>query len=373
VLSNASSGRTLHVPVWLRVLDTTPIADVLLVDDDGSSADASFPDYSQVYKDMLTQLGVSYEYLDVWDKGFKSLLQLYHYKAVLIFTGNNSSFDSSGFSPTDQDALSEWLDSGGRLWTTGQNFAEESDSNASFSSESLGRARIYHGYLGVMYVAGSAYGDEPAPRPTAHGKEVMRKLKLDLSPGSDGAGNQSSIEVMKAMPDTDTYAASDTMLQFFESERDDVHGGKTAIAFGRSSEPDLKDDGWRQQFKYRAVAMGFGLEGVNSTTGFSTRQQVAKATWDWLSDTITFGPLTTTPQKPGKNNQHVVFATTAASSAGAKIREYEWDFGDGDRFKTSNKPTIEHNYKNPGDYVVRVAATDELGHTMYMTQAVHIP
>jgi hypothetical protein len=300
------------------------------------------------------------------------LLDLYRYKAVVIFTGNNDSFDTSGFSPADQNHISEWLDSGGKLWTIGQNFAEASDSNGAFSSASLGRSRLYHGYLGVMYVAGSAYGDQPAAQPTAGGKEVMKKLKIDLSPGADGAGNQSSIEVMRAMPDTDTYAASDAMIQFFESRADDVHGGKTAIAFGRSSEPNLKDAGWRQQFKYRAVAMGFGLEGVNDTTGFSTRQQVAKATWDWLSDTITFGPLTTTPQKPGKNNQHVVFATTATSSAGSKIKEYEWDFGDGDHQKTSGKPTIEHNYKKAGDYVVRVAATDELGHTMYMTQTVHI-
>ena len=57
----------------------------------------------------------------------------------MIFTGNNDSFDTSGFSPADQDHLSEWLDSGGKLWTTGQNFAEESDSNTRFSSASLGR------------------------------------------------------------------------------------------------------------------------------------------------------------------------------------------------------------------------------------------
>jgi hypothetical protein len=111
---------------------------------------------------------------------------------------------------------------------------------------------------------------------------------------------------------------------------------------------------------------------VNSNTGYATRQQIAEAAWKWLSDTITFGALSVTLQKPGKNNQHVVFAITASSSVGAKITEYEWDFGDGDQFKTSKTPTIQHNYKKPGDYVVRVSATDDLGHTSITTQTVKI-
>src|SRR5262249_42417334 len=156
-------------------------------------------------------------------------------------------FDTSGFSPANQDALTEWLDSGGRLWTTGQNFAEESDSNTAFSSPSLGRARLYHGYLGLKYVAGSAY-DGPAPSPTANGKGPMKKLRLDVSPGGDGAGNQSSIELSTPMPDTDTYAAEDTMVPFFVPKEADVPGGKNAIAFGRSSEPSLKEP--RQEFRY---------------------------------------------------------------------------------------------------------------------------
>jgi len=344
------------------------VADVLLVDDDGSSADPSFPDYSGVYTGLLTSLGISYQYRDVWNSGFPSFFGLFGYKAVLIFTGNNDSFDTSGFSPADQDALSQWLDSGGRLWTTGQNFAEESDSNTDFNSASLGRARLYHGYLGLKYVAGSAY-EGAAPQPTANGKGPMKKLKLDLSPGADGAGNQSSIELSTPMPDTDTYAAADTMTPFFVAQKDDVPGGQNGISFGRSSEPSLKEP--RQEYVYRSVSMGFGLEGVNSTTGFATREQVARATWRWLVDAITFGPLGVAPKNPGKDPTNVVLTANAASSVGAEFTKYRWDFGDGGKHD-GDKPTADHNYKQGGDYVVRVEATDDLGHTAIGTQTVHV-
>jgi len=362
VLDNGA-GKVLHIPVWLRVIGT-PTVDVLLVDDDGSSADPSFPDYSAVYTSLLTSLGVSYEYRDVWNAGFPSVLGLFRYRAVLIFTGNNDSFDTSGFSTTNQNALNEWLDSGGKLWTTGQNFAETSDSNSTYSSPSIGRARLYHGYLGLKYVAGSAFAGA-APQPTANGKGPMKHLKIDLSPGADGAGNQSSIELTTPMPDNDTYQAADTMIRLFVRIDDDVDGGKQAISFGRASEPSLKEE--RQEYRYRSLSMGFGLEGVNSNTGFATRQQVAAAAWAWLSDTITFGPLTVTPKKG-----QVVLAATPASSAGAEFTKFRWDFGDGTAGQGTVEPSAQHQYKQAGDYVVRLEATDELGHTAIQKQTIHI-
>jgi subtilisin family serine protease len=367
VLTNSATGQQLHVPVWLRVLPTSPTADVLLVDDDGSSADPSFPDYSSYYTSALTALGVTYTYVDVWNAGFPSFFALYGYQAVVIFTGNNDSFDTSGFSPANQDALSEWLDSGGRLWTTGQNFAEESDSNG-FTSASLGRARLYHGYLGLKYVAGSAYPGA-APRPTAKGRGPMKGLTIDLSPGGDGAGNESSIEVSSPMPDNDTYEAADTMTELFRPIDDAVNDGHTAIAYGRSSEPSLKEE--RPEYRYRSVSMGFGLEGVNGNTGFATRQQVAAATLNWLLDRITFGPLSVTPKKPGKDERNVTLTLTAASSVGAELTKFKWDFGDG-KSETTGKPTVHHDYKKPGSYIVRVEATDDLGHRAIDRKTVEI-
>src|SRR5262249_59065636 len=114
----------------------------------------------------LDRLGVTCGFRDVWTDGFGSLNALVGYRAVVIFTGDNNSFDTSGFSLADHDRLAEWLDSGGRLLAIGQNVAEASDDNASFSSARLGRAPLYHGYLGVQQEAPTLYPGPP-PSPTA--------------------------------------------------------------------------------------------------------------------------------------------------------------------------------------------------------------
>ena len=184
----------------------------------------------------LSGLGVSFTYLNAWTQAFPSLTALHGYKVVLIFTGNNNSFNTSGFSTAALDRLSEWLDSGGKLLTTGQNFAETSDNNTSYSSPSIGRGRLYHGYLGVRYDAGSAYAGA-APRPTATGVGPLAGFTLDLSPGADGAGNQTSIEVTSPMPDNDTYEAAHTMTALLRAIGSPAQGASAAVSSGRSSEP----------------------------------------------------------------------------------------------------------------------------------------
>ena len=334
VLTNG--GTTAHIPVWLRVLNTTPTADVLLVDDDGSNANAAFPDYSAVYTSALTGLGVSFTYLNAWTQAFPSLAALQGYKAVLIFTGNNNSFNTSGFSTTSLNRVAEWMDSGGKLFTTGQNVAETLDNNTSFSSPSIGRGRLYHGYLGVKYVSGSAFAGA-APRPTADGVGPFAGLTLDVSPGADGAGNQSSIEVTTAMPDNDTYQAAHTMVPLFRAIGSAVQGASDGISFGRSSEPTLEEE--RLEYRYRSVSMGFGLEAVNNATAYSSRAQIARASLNWLLDKTTFTDITVAAQKPKKKpkpTKKVVLTAHPASNVAATFVQYRWDFGTASR--TSRLP-----------------------------------
>jgi subtilisin family serine protease len=373
VLSNVATGRTLHVPVWMRVLTSSATADVLLLDDDGSSVPwASQPDYSSVYTNALTALGVSYTYRDAFTQGLPSLAALHGYKVVLIFTGRNTGNENSGLTGLTQQRLAEWLDSGGRLWTTGQNFAEVSDSNFSYSSPSLGRSRLYHGYLGLRYVAGTAYAfPVPVPRPTATGLGPMAGLTLDLSRGADGAGNQASIEVSSPLRDNDTYQAAHTMTPLFRAIDSPVQGASDAISFGRSSEQTLEEE--RLEYRYRSVSMGFGLEGVNSTTGFTSRGEVTRATLNWLLDRITFGAVAVTSQKDkDKPKKKSVLTASPASSIGATFTQLRWDFGDGSPYETTATRRVDHKYQHWGTYTVRVEATDSLGHRAVQTQIVAI-
>ena len=152
--------------------------------------------------------------MDLAQVAFPSYLQLYNYRTVVVFTGDNNDFATSGFALSDQDALTQWLDSGGRLWVTGQNDAEVSDSNTSFSSPSMGRSREYHGYLGLRYDNGSIFSGQP-PSPTANGAGLMSGLQLDLGAVGDGAHNQTSIEASDPFPNNDTFQAADTMTALF--------------------------------------------------------------------------------------------------------------------------------------------------------------
>ena len=353
VLVSRTDHTRLHIPVWLHALHTAPVADVLLVDDDGSGIGAG-PDYRTVYKSLLDNSGVSYRYLDVDTNFFPSFDQLFGYKAVVMFTGDNASFDTSGLFPSDQDALAQWLDSGGRLWLVGQNIAEETDSNTDFSSPQLGRARLYHGYLGLRYVNGSVYSGA-APHPTVAGAGPLAGLMIDLKTSGGGTGKQTSIEEETAIGDTDTYAARGA-TQLFATPLGAGAAAGDGVAFGRSSEPSLQEP--RVAFRYRSVGMGFGLEGVTNSNGNATRAQVFQRTLTWLLDDVS---VTVTAADEGKKPTKLLTAN-ATSTAGAAITQYRWDFGDGSPTVTTTSPSVSHEFKGPKLRTVRVEVTDALGH-----------
>ena len=333
ILTERSTGRRLHVPVWLGVR-AQATKDVLLVDDDGSCC--GFPDYRATYQASLDRLGISYDYLDFAVSSFPAYLDLYRYRSVVIFTGNNDSFDTSGFFLSDQDALSEWLDSGGRLWVTGQNNAEVSDSNT-FTSPSMGRSRLYHGYQGLRYDAGSTFPGAP-PSPTANGVGLMAGLQIDLGATGDGAHNQTSIEASDPFPNNDTFQAANTMAPLFQQIGGTAPPG-SAISFSRGSEPSLEEE--RVMYRYRSISMGFGLEGVN---GAATRDEIAHRTLAWLLDRLTVDLHASARHRDGTNT----LTATAASSSGAPIVSYRWDFGDGTPVVTTQAGTVTHTFRGGG-------------------------
>jgi hypothetical protein len=345
LLTNRSTGKQLHVPVWIGVRPQ-PTKDVLLVDDDGSAF--GFTDYAATYQATLNKLGVSYDFVNVDDTAFPSYLDLYKYRSIVIFTGDNNSFDTSGFSPADQDALTQWMDSGGRLWVTGQNQAETTDSN-SLTSPSMGRSRLYHGYLGLRYDSGSIYTGQP-PVPTANGSGLMAGLQLDLGSSGDGAHNQTSIEASDPFPNNDTFQAANTLMPLFHQ----IGGStppSTAISFARASEPRLEEQ--RVMYRYRSVSMGFGLEGIN---GAGTRVEVAHRALSWLLDPLSVD--LSASSGPGEESATL----TATPLSSSSVTAYRWDFGDGSPVITTANGTVVHQYRGEEGVRARVEVTDSLGH-----------
>jgi subtilisin family serine protease len=339
VLASRATGKRLHIPVWFRVLPAVQ-KDVLLIDDDGSSASGGvLADRKASYTAMLDSLGLTYDYLDMGLPPFTpqvkpGLMNLYKYRAVVLFTGDNNDFNNlSGFFGEDHDNVAEWLDSGGRIWALGQNLALAEDSG-SFHSR-LDRGRIYSGYLGLAYEA-----DSVNPAGTM-GLGPFAGMALTLS--------QTSVEGTSSPAfDTDTYNSRGTTQRFFQT------GGGSAVSHGRTSDPTLEEE--RQEYLYRAASMGFGIEGLS---GGTTATQLGDRTMDWLLDKITVN-LASADDGPGKRAR---LTASATSSVGAAITKYRWDFGDGSDYVTTTGPSVLHKYQHRGTYEVRIEATDSLGHT----------
>ena len=337
VLVSRATGKRLHIPVWFRVLPAVQ-KDVLLIDDDGSVFSASLPDRRATYTAMLDSLGLTYDAFG-FTTAFPSVLDLHKYRAIVVFTGDNASFNTSGFFAEDHDALSEYLDSGGRIWAIGQNWALTEDSGTYHSR--LDRGRITSGYLGLAYEANSAFAT--APPNTAQGCGAFGGMTLGLS--------QASVDLYSPSPNTDTYNAPHTMKPFFRA--DCAAAGSSAVSFGRASEPSLEEE--RKEYLYRALSMGFGIEGVASG---ATAAQLGDKAMDWLLDEVTVD----LGAKVG-HGKRVTFTATPGSSVGASFTKFRWDFGDGSHIVTTTGPSVMHKYRKNTSYEVRVEATDSLGHS----------
>ena len=336
VLVSRATGMRLHVPVWFRVLPPVD-KDVLLIDDDGSVFSAG-PDRRATYTAMLDSLGLTYDVFG-FTGPFPSVINLHRYRSIVVFTGDNASFNTSGFFVADHDALAEYLDSGGRLWAIGQNWALTEDSGTYHSR--LDRGRITSGYLGLAYESNSAFAG--APPNSAEGCGPFGGMSLGLS--------QTSVDLYSPSPNTDTYNAPGTMRPFFRASC--AAAGTSAISFGRSSEPSLEEE--RQEYLYRALSMGFGLEGIASGP---TTTQLGDRAMDWLLDKLSV-ELESSTAEPGKRT---TIGVDASSSVGASIVRYRWDFGDGSPYETTTVPSADHKYQHRGMYEVRIEATDSLGH-----------
>src|SRR5439155_8929138 len=103
------------------------------------------------------------------------------------------------------DRLAEWLDSGGTLLAIGQNLAEAEDDNSTVSTR-LGRARLYHGYLGVAQEQAALFNGAP-PAPTAAGEGPFAGQTVNLT------GLENSVVATSALGDNDTFQAMPTKIR----------------------------------------------------------------------------------------------------------------------------------------------------------------
>ena len=359
-----------HLPMWMRVAYPTANAEVLVVDNDGSSLGVG-TDYAPYYTATLAALGHSYE---VWDADLHgqedSLLPdgttMARYHTILYESGDNSQVGPNG---TDLDALTEYANNGGHLVVFGQ------DAAALFGVTSPTASPLVYGYtLGARWLQDSVSGGvvftttaqmlSGVPRSAFSDQayDISSRLAGTGPPGtgeaSDGAGNLSSIdEIDQGNPQADSTADFyDQFLPLLKYASGGDFTNQGYVATGHRTEPSLERPG--RTFFGRAMYFAFGLEGVNSNTGFNTRQDLLDRALSWLNDDAT---VTITPTVKPSGEVSMFMAAMQSTMTGHGVG-YRWDFGDGSPFTPMYRSaTAGHTYRFGGRRHVRVEVTNALG------------
>lgn len=142
-----------------------PVPCILLVDDDNDA-----PDVRGYYTAALSSLGYAYDVFEVADAGNgPTLLELAGYPAVIWFSGDQYG-DSAGPNATDEANLTGYLEDGGRLFLSSQDYLWDRGLS-SFGGDYLGIGSYGNDTGGASSkygVRGSPLGSEVGPYPLSY-------------------------------------------------------------------------------------------------------------------------------------------------------------------------------------------------------------
>jgi hypothetical protein len=283
---------------WARVTHAAPLADVLLLDNDGSELGLGFPDYTGYYTSTLEALGLSY---DIYDVDFNccasqltipDVTTLMAYDAIIYFTGDNFIDNGTFTVPTgltalDMDRLTEYANSGGIIIAMGQDAAAVMNS----TSEST-EAYFYGSVLGGDFLQDSVTGEITPTLPIIPFEAAppeFQSLTVDVSADGDGAANQFYIDEIQEVPSKEPDSPElqlpyQALLKY--PGPSNVETGVVAMA--HRDQPTLERPGIT--YLGRSIYTTFGLEGVNDGLGTTERAELLATLLNWAMD----APLATT-------------------------------------------------------------------------------
>lgn len=200
-------------------------------------------------------------------------------------------------------------------------------------------------------LSGDLYLAARAPA-AAHGGA---RGQIRVSPEGDGAANQFFVDEIEATPARDGEATYTPLLRY-PGWRNLAEG---IVAMAHRDQPSLERPGI--SYLGRSIYTTFGLEGVNDTLGFTTREQLLSAFLAWAVDEPA---VTITDVTPADNPSAltVLRATLTSNVPGTRGVSYHWDLGDGSAL-VGPAPGAEvgHRYTACGPVTVRVEVTDSWG------------
>lgn len=365
-----------HLPLLALALPAQRGPKVLLLDNDGSSS-FEFPDYAAYYANVLEQLGVGYTHYDVDARAgefqtLPELAELQQYEIVLWFTGDSYVPYGAATVPTpltvsDQNILIAYLQGGGNLIATGQDLSWASDVDPA-PDPRYNRSDLYQAYLGARFIQDDVYTRTTTLDRTTTGTggqawldEIVLDLRNPSGPDAEfgartSAGNQVTIDEV-GLQDSDPRVPDDVTQPILQA----VSTGRAEsgyIGLNRSAEPSLEQSALA--FPYRTTYLAFGLEGVRSDTGVTTRAELTQALLYWHVDRPSVS--LSGPSSVASSTEVVTYQASATTNTPAFFVRYRWDFGDGTPIVTSFDPVVVHQFARAGSYNVRVEATDSYGH-----------
>ncbi|MBD3178376.1 MAG: T9SS type A sorting domain-containing protein [Candidatus Latescibacteria bacterium] len=208
---------------------------VLLVDDDAGS---SFESY---FEEALDNNGYIYEIWEEDQKGYVTAAEMLTYTVVVWMTGTSGDIEYE-----NRNAISAFLDSGGRLLISGQDIGWQLNHEGYVSERTF-----YNDYLHADYIqddSGFRSLDGIAGDPIGDG------LSFDIG-GGTGSGDQD-----------------------WPSEIEPLGGAAPVFEYSPGAEGALRIDG-----THRMVYFAFGLEAVNTS---DRRDSVMARSLEWLAGGI---------------------------------------------------------------------------------------
>ncbi len=363
-----------HFAVWARVSYDAPLADILILDNDGSEENGTlFPDVVPAYTTVLNELGYTYNVHSILHRGADATTvpdaaELSAYKAIIIVTGENGRANLpavliQAFTEPEMDRVVEYLNNGGAVLGMGANMGRVMLSDA---TDDLRAPFLYRDIFRSNWIQDSVTSDLPPQSPVVAlrtGPPALADLIMEITTDSM---DEIDFQYHNGWPLT--YGGT-PLLQYT---------GQGSRYFGivgmmTRDQPSLARPGIT--YAGRSIYTTFGLEDVDDDAEPVVSLQPADRTevldrflnlvW---SEPATMAISVTAPVTTGQSSLIMLDVSGGLNQMGVadnnalQIDNMLWDFGDGSEIvETTSLAPRRHSYYFCDEYTVRAVTLDRNG------------